>query len=105
MSIPNSHIGGQAESYTGGRGGAASHPQADRPSSTIDSVISRLEGFTQNLIRMTGRLQQVADATMGSQPSAVPNTKIDHPPQTLQEYTSYLEDRIAALDTQIGRFF
>jgi len=92
-------------SYVEGRGGAGAYTQTDRPGSTIDSIIHRLEGFTQNLIHMTGRLQQVADVTMGSQPTAVPNTKIDHPPQTLQEYISYLEDRISALDTQIGRFF
>lgn len=85
--------------------GRAGAPAPDRPGSTIDSAIHRLENLTSQLSNMAGRLQQVADSTMGTQPTPIPNTKIDHPPTTLQEYLAYLEDKIAAVDTQIGRFF
>jgi hypothetical protein len=92
-------------SYTAGRGGGAVNPHADRNGSAIDSVITRLESLVNALTHITSRVEQVATSTLGIQPTAVPNTKIDHPPQTLQEWTSHLEDKINALDSQVTRLF
>jgi hypothetical protein len=96
-------------SYTRGSGGAGGFagnaPSGDRQGSAIDSVISRLESLINAISHITGRVEQVATSTLGVQPSAVPNTKIDHPPTTLQEWVSHLEDKITALDHQVTRLF
>lgn len=89
-----------SNSYPRGSAGAAP-PQGN----TIDSVVSRLQTLASAINQMTNRLEQVANSTMGSQPSATSNTKIDHPPTSLQEYLSYLEDRVTLLDQQVMRFF
>ena len=95
---------GETTAYRGG-GGGAGHAPADRQGSAIDSVISRLESLVVALSHITARVEQVATSTIGIQPSAVPNTKIDHPPSTLQEWISHLEDKITALDSQVTRLF
>lgn len=76
-----------------------------RPGSTIDSVITRLESLVNALTHITAKVEQIANSTMGTQPTPVPNAKIDHPPLTLQEWVSHLEDKITALEDQVTRFF
>jgi hypothetical protein len=94
----------ETHAYTEGRAGRGSAP-ADRQGSAIDSVIARLESLVNALSHITGRVEQVATSTLGIQPTAVPNTKIDHPPQTLQEWVSHLEDKVTVLDQQVTRLF
>lgn len=92
----------EAYNKISGRAGVST---GDHPGSAIDSAVSRLESLAGALTHITSRAEQLGNSTFGSQPTPVPNQKIDHPPCTLQEWISYLEDKITALDHQVARFF
>lgn len=93
-----------SEPYNKISGRAGAQP-VDFPGSAIDSAVSRLESLVNALTHITSRVEQIGNSTIGSQPTPVPNQKIDHPPCTLQEWISHLEDKITALDHQVARFF
>ena len=92
-------------SITAGNGGPGVAPR-ERGGTTIDSVSERVRSVTHAIREITARIEQIAEAVMGSPPSpTTTNPKMDHPPQTLQEHISCLEDAVTILDQQISRFF
>lgn len=89
---------------SGGAGGRTS-PAEQRTGSSINSCTTRIESVCNGLISLINRVEQLANSTMGAQLTPVPEQKIDHPPSTLQEWVSDLEEKVTLLDTQVSRFF
>lgn len=80
-------------------------PTTERGGSSIDSAMIRLERLALRINVVREEVTRLANSIHGPTPENVITAKIDHPPCTLQEHMTYVEERFEGVEQQIARFF